>query len=714
MPKSFSMKNTILLTCILLLSSSPVLLAQWLPTTPVKGSPNEIFEVKNRLYCSNIGGLFESFDQGMNWNLVYQSKFPKINLSESKLSNVQINGGAIYWSYASNEFFKSSDLGRSWLTISPPGAGITVFVADGKNLYAINSESPRRIIVTDDDGKSWTPITTNIEPIFQNYVSEFWHTNKTFLILFRLSATAYQLYRSEDECRTWEMVGPQLSERVACFPYAGSIFLTATKGYFRSTDEGKSWVEHSFPETPDHIVEEGQLWYIVTRDGNLYRSLDDGLTFEKLPINSDLFSEDNFVNKLYLGSNGVLYAPSFFGVSMSKDSGNTWQATNNEAFAAKGALQVVSLDNNIVTQFSYRLRGFPSLGVSTDEAESWHASYPLRAGSAIQKLKNVAFCIGNGGLLYYTPNRGRTWFRNTTDTLGILVDLAFTEESYYAMNYNGIYLSKDQGVTWKKTKCEGIDHSKFQLFYRTKFLGCNDRKLFAMYLGKIYFSDNEGENWQAIDTGIPNLATVDNLFCFDSIIVASTFTDLIVSTDDGKSWRSIKNGLIYSFSSITVLLVDGKLLVTGLGLPVEISDAQFTSWYEIDADGLLNNVLNFGIAATDDYLYLAQNPYGLYKRKMSEVLKVANQDLKVMKTSIHPNPAIDKIQVDITRSNSDAYSKTELIVVDVFGEIVLRQLVPDLSTSSTLDISELASGVYGVQLRQRDKVLAVEKLVVVR
>ncbi len=40
--------------------------------------------------------------------------------------------------------------------------------------------------------------------------------------------------------------------------------------------------------------------------------------------------------------------------------------------------------------------------------------------------------------------------------------------------------------------------------------------------------------------------------------------------------------------------------------------------------------------------------------------------------------------------------------------------MPDYAYVATLDISKLASGVYGVQLRQRGKVLAVEKLVVVR
>ena len=81
---------------------------------------------------------------------------------------------------------------------------------------------------------------------------------------------------------------------------------------------------------------------------------------------------------------------------------------------------------------------------------------------------------------------------------------------------------------------------------------------------------------------------------------------------------------------------------------------------------------------------------------------------------IFPNPATEQIHIDITLPNYDQSTKTELVIVDIGGEIVKKYPMPDFAYLASLDISKLASGVYGVQLRQRNRVMAVEKLVVVR
>ncbi len=675
------------------------MLAQWLPTTPVKGAVGKVFQLENNYYCTNIGGLFESFDQGSNWYLVNQISFPKLNFSESKLTDMQIEGGALYTGNIGTGCNKSTNKGRSWKAITLPNDLIDNYLPVENDVVVVSTKSPQKLLLTQDEGKNWLHLSSNIDTLVAKYGGRLSKMKDVIFLMVSTAPFQWNLYRSTDKCKSWTNVNLPTKYLKELITTPQAVFATFQNGYCISTDRGITWNQTMLSETPEDILVFENLVFISTEENHIFKSTNFGASYERLPTDNELFIESNCERDLYMGSNGYLYAASAFGVAISTDGGSSWKTSNNESFTPKGVDFVTNIGDNIVCNFNYRLGQYATCGVSTDQGESWNASYPLKAGRAYQKLKNSTYCIGESGSLFYTPNGGRTWLKKATDSVSTIADLAFTENKFFVLNNDGIYLSKDGGTTWKKTKGEGIDHSKFQ-FYLTKFLGCNDRKLFAMYLGKIYVSDNEGENWQAIDTGFPNLATVSNLFCFDSTIVASTFTDLIVSTNDGKTWRSIKYGLNYSFSNITVLLVNGKLLVTGLGLPVQISDAQFTSWYEIDSDGLLNNVLNLGIAATDDYLYLAQNPYGLYKRKMSEVLKVANQDLKLTKTSIHPNPARDQIQVDITWSNSDAYSKTELIVVDVFGEIVLRQLVPDFSTSSTLDISELASGVYGVQLRQ--------------
>jgi len=110
---------------------------------------------------------------------------------------------------------------------------------------------------------------------------------------------------------------------------------------------------------------------------------------------------------------------------------------------------------------------------------------------------------------------------------------------------------------------------------------------------------------------------------------------------------------------------------------------------------------------------------GPLKGSPCDTVSVATKDIKPEDYGIKlfPNPSSTIIKIDITIPQYDPSIKTEVVVVDVSGAIVMRYVMPDFAYLATLDISKLPSGVYGVQLRQPQrsgaKVLATEKLVVV-
>ncbi len=107
---------------------------------------------------------------------------------------------------------------------------------------------------------------------------------------------------------------------------------------------------------------------------------------------------------------------------------------------------------------------------------------------------------------------------------------------------------------------------------------------------------------------------------------------------------------------------------------------------------------------------------GALKGSPCDTLHVANKEIGIMDYGLKlmPNPASDQIQLDITLPEYDPGTKTEIVILDVAGEVVIRYPMPDFAYLATVDISALAGGVYAVQLRQRNQVMAVEKLVVVR
>lgn len=86
--------------------------------------------------------------------------------------------------------------------------------------------------------------------------------------------------------------------------------------------------------------------------------------------------------------------------------------------------------------------------------------------------------------------------------------------------------------------------------------------------------------------------------------------------------------------------------------------------------------------------------------------------------NLFPNPATDEININLSFSDHDVNSKTEIVIIDISGAVIQKHSIPNFEYLATLDISKLPSGVYGVQLRQPqqagDKIFATQKLVVVR
>ncbi|MBK8723518.1 MAG: T9SS type A sorting domain-containing protein [Saprospiraceae bacterium] len=103
-----------------------------------------------------------------------------------------------------------------------------------------------------------------------------------------------------------------------------------------------------------------------------------------------------------------------------------------------------------------------------------------------------------------------------------------------------------------------------------------------------------------------------------------------------------------------------------------------------------------------------------------DTVHVANKEITTdyFDIKLFPNPASTDIKIDITLKEYDPAIKTEVVIIDISGAIVQKYTMPDFVYLATIDISKLARGVYGVQLRQPkrfgERVLAVEKLVVIR
>ncbi|MBR5028301.1 MAG: T9SS type A sorting domain-containing protein, partial [Bacteroidales bacterium] len=113
------------------------------------------------------------------------------------------------------------------------------------------------------------------------------------------------------------------------------------------------------------------------------------------------------------------------------------------------------------------------------------------------------------------------------------------------------------------------------------------------------------------------------------------------------------------------------------------------------------NYQKYGVAQTDTIaiwylhsdgkIYTTEEPVG--------IAQAENSDIR-----IYPNPAADKVTIDLQNT-----AATEICVMDIYGKTVVRKAVN--GQSETIDLADLANGMYFVQIRNNSKVKATQKLV---
>jgi len=663
--------------------------AQWEKLPPVKGAVSEIFELDGLLYCVNIGGLFESKDNGKNWSKVIQLNSPKVNLFNFKLFNAHIDGSNLYWSF-NGTIFKTEDKGKNWNIISKLNSYIDNFWV--RNHEIIISQD-HKLYSTADDGATWNEIITNTDTIFNSHYQHE-RIDSTYFIKYEKG-----IFKSIDNCRTWKKTS--IPNDFYLMNISRNIIFATKKygnGFYYSNDLGETWIEKKFDETPEYLSVYNNVWLVATTNRNLYKSEDGGNTFIKLPSDNQVFYEGGeHYYKVYINSNSEFFAPSTFGLSISKDKGQTWLPSNNESFSPKGCWGIKKIGNNLIGDFDYRVAEATTLCISEDFGVGWNTSHPLVNAFDYQILNNYTYCLSN--YVYYTVNQGKSWFKMSVDTFkeNEIIDIEFNENIFYVATENSLFKSKDKGNSWQKAKCNGLDFTKLsKSLFKGNPITSNSSKLFALVNNRIVFSEDEGENWKPLDTGLPNFIEINRLLCIDNLIIANNFFEIIISNDNGLSWKSIKNNLIYNFVELTILRHNNKFIISGIGLPVHISDEKLENWYKVDETGLDNFVDNYGIAVIGDYLLLAQRPTGLYKTLIKDVEKVSNKDIsssqKQNTINIFPNPVKDVLNIDIEQP-------IDATILDMDGKLILHPACPN----QKIDVSVLKSGNYILKIKNKTR-----------
>ena len=260
-------------------------------------------------------------------------------------------------------------------------------------------------------------------------------------------------------------------------------------------------------------------------------------------------------------------------------------------------------------------------------------------------------------VFFVSNDNGNNWTaKNTGLTNTVINTIEIKADTIFAGTKNGLFLSDDNGNSWKKAGLKDVSIYALAIKSDTIFAGTN--------LG-VCLSTNNGYSWKKKNTGLTNSTGVPN-------------------------------------NTVQTLAMSGNYIFAGTpGGGVFLSTNNGNNWTAINTR-LTNTNVNF-LSISGDSIFAGTWNSGVFRAKISDLINSTDVQENTEKTkfdfSFFPNPAGDYIEINM---NSDLPNETinpEIFILNTLGENVSTQpLFATKNGNFKVDVSNLAPGMYFVKI----------------
>ncbi len=246
------------------------------------------------------------------------------------------------------------------------------------------------------------------------------------------------------------------------------------------------------------------------------------------------------------------------GIFRSVDQGQTWEAAN---------AGLTDLKINVILRNGTRIfAGTKTNGVfiSDNHGQSWTS---FNAGLTNRDVRSFAFkgtelFAGTGGSGVFRYRDGANWSPvNNGLTVPYVDDLKVRGNRIFASNYvdnGGVFVSEDSGESWR------MPSNKLVHEYVREMAVSGFHLFAATYYGGVYRSEDDGWNWAPVNNGMPGYFNTC-LTAVGSHVFCGTDTSGVFQTDNyGQTWARIA-GNLFKTAFVSCLASDGSQLYAGTG-----------------------------------------------------------------------------------------------------------------------------------------------------
>jgi len=379
-------------------------------------------------------------------------------------------------------------------------------------------------------------------------------------------------------------------------------------------------------------------------------------------IGLDSFS----VRRLIINGNNIFAGTALQGVFLSTDNGNTWACKMN------------GLPNNAFDFYTIAIKD-SNIYIGTDgETET-----------------NLFTSTDNGDNWVADNNR----ITNNTYVKSLFV----SGNNIFAGTGVGVFLSTNNGNNWipANTGIPVVGSSSVPV----NTFAEKDSMIFAGTLGDyIYLSSNNGSSWAAMGSGVSSayvwLISISGDTIYAGTGEGSDYGGLFMSVNNGNNWSLVNIGIPSSCTIVYAIAIKDSMIFVGTNnYGVIMSTDNGGNWVQMNAG--FTDLDIWCLAISGDYIFAGTRLSGLWRRSISEILGIKENNLNNNFT-IYPNPTKDNLTIE---TNSNKEQKIE--ITNLIGQTVYTTII---NKKATINTSAFAKGVYILKLSS-DKETVVRKFV---
>ena len=331
--------------------------------------------------------------------------------------------------------------------------------------------------------------------------------------------------------------------------------------------------------------------------------------------------------------------------------------------------------------------------------------------------------------LFKTTNGGTTWVSKFVGTEAGVWLRFFDAQNAIIWNRTAIARSQDGGNTWTQSSISGFGASEYTIFIS----GTNACTVIGDTIwggtsqSRVVRSTDKGQTWQFQNLqSIANFGTSVNILSLafkdarNGIALGwnqnTYITYLARTTDGGATWSAMPTyPHTYGANVEYIKGTQGSFILTDYDGLTTYTTNFGQSWRLIDS--LQSNALRFldtktgWVGNTGGSIRLTSaNEPAMYKWNGGNILSsIKAFEPTEFSLNISPNPTSRYLTV----SYSADFKPTELTLYDLAGKAVFQKKDPSVF-SQVIDLEGLANGIYLLQLKNTEGVVAAQKVVVER